>query len=427
MAAASRVKVAVLKRPAAAPKSHMAKRKRGRVVSKKASEHGKRQSENLLLWTNAVSKARKELGLVGFVPVGGKSAAGQRLYVRAKAIYGVAQGATPSSSPQKARKFEEVKDHFNTSLLPQIQEETLQLLAVLADKIEFASSQTQKNESALSEELLEAESKLKEVQAPSNMRLLAATLRTLHTQLSAEMTYLREQMQNQQNVISDLEQRCKDFAAAAMSDVEPNTASDALEKFRETHSRRQQFAAEELLSAGQDSLAQLQDIKLGMDVPALLKSTTKQWQQKISEFMHKTHLNETKELASIQERCEQSENLCARSKELVQESAHAMAVFHAAVNASCERTTPMFAQSEQCHQELNSLANEIDQKFATVKQTVARAQAKHEAALSAQAYECELRKEQERTSEMAMRLHQGFQGAMKHYFQEPAVAATAGA
>merc|ERR1740121_3030484 len=38
-------------------------------------------------WANALKKARKELGSKGFVPFGGKTAAGRALYAKAKAIY----------------------------------------------------------------------------------------------------------------------------------------------------------------------------------------------------------------------------------------------------------------------------------------------------------------------------------------------------
>ena len=38
-------------------------------------------------WLEAVTTARKELGIKGFCPVGGKSAQGKALYAKAKALY----------------------------------------------------------------------------------------------------------------------------------------------------------------------------------------------------------------------------------------------------------------------------------------------------------------------------------------------------
>merc|ERR1712187_938755 len=53
-------------------KDKLVKNKAGRVVSKAMSARAK--------------KARKELGLTGFVAIGGKSAAGKALYAKAKSI-----------------------------------------------------------------------------------------------------------------------------------------------------------------------------------------------------------------------------------------------------------------------------------------------------------------------------------------------------
>merc|ERR1712160_29792 len=64
------------------------KNKSGKVVSKKASAAGKKRyaKNGLKAWADAVKKARKELGSVGFVPIGGKSAAGKALYAKAKSL-----------------------------------------------------------------------------------------------------------------------------------------------------------------------------------------------------------------------------------------------------------------------------------------------------------------------------------------------------
>merc|ERR1712060_714607 len=43
-------------------------------------------SSGLKAWSDAVKKARKELGLTGFVAIGGKSAAGKALYAKAKSL-----------------------------------------------------------------------------------------------------------------------------------------------------------------------------------------------------------------------------------------------------------------------------------------------------------------------------------------------------
>ena len=37
-------------------------------------------------WADATKAARKALGLVGFVPVGGKTVAGKALYAKAKSL-----------------------------------------------------------------------------------------------------------------------------------------------------------------------------------------------------------------------------------------------------------------------------------------------------------------------------------------------------
>merc|ERR1712113_735391 len=71
-------------------KDALLKNKRGRIVSKKASAHGKKVYKNIEGWIKAVQQAKKALGVTGFAPVGGKTAAGKALYAKAKAIH---QGA----------------------------------------------------------------------------------------------------------------------------------------------------------------------------------------------------------------------------------------------------------------------------------------------------------------------------------------------
>merc|ERR1719436_1770502 len=55
-------------------KADLVKSKSGKIVSKKMSALGKNNFANSALkaWADACKKARKELGLKGFVPVGGK-------------------------------------------------------------------------------------------------------------------------------------------------------------------------------------------------------------------------------------------------------------------------------------------------------------------------------------------------------------------
>merc|ERR1712066_84610 len=63
-------------------KDKLMKNKAGKVVSKQRSAASKKNwvKNGLKAWSEAVKKARKELGLTGFVAIGGKSAAGKALY-----------------------------------------------------------------------------------------------------------------------------------------------------------------------------------------------------------------------------------------------------------------------------------------------------------------------------------------------------------
>merc|ERR1712226_1833597 len=69
-------------------KSTLVKNKNGKVVSKAASARGKKNFANSALkrWMDACTKARKELNIKGFCPVGGKTAAGKALYAKTKAL-----------------------------------------------------------------------------------------------------------------------------------------------------------------------------------------------------------------------------------------------------------------------------------------------------------------------------------------------------
>merc|ERR1719171_138414 len=64
-------------------KSDLMKSKTGKVVTKKQHAAGKKAYKNIKGWTDAVQKARKELGVKGFVPV----KKGSALYKKAKEFY----------------------------------------------------------------------------------------------------------------------------------------------------------------------------------------------------------------------------------------------------------------------------------------------------------------------------------------------------
>ena len=69
-------------------KTDLIKSKSGKIVSKKASLAAKKKfTKGIGKWSVAVSKARKALGIKGFVPVGGKTAKGQAFLKKAKSFY----------------------------------------------------------------------------------------------------------------------------------------------------------------------------------------------------------------------------------------------------------------------------------------------------------------------------------------------------
>mmetsp|Transcript_140184 Transcript_140184/g.447330 ORF Transcript_140184/g.447330 Transcript_140184/m.447330 type:complete len:135 (-) Transcript_140184:147-551(-) len=69
-------------------KESLTQNKFGKVVSKKSSARAKTNYANsgFKTWIDAVRAARKALGLTGFIPVGGTSAAGKALYAKAKSL-----------------------------------------------------------------------------------------------------------------------------------------------------------------------------------------------------------------------------------------------------------------------------------------------------------------------------------------------------
>ena len=64
-------------------KSDFMLNKNGKLVSKKQHAHGRRAFKNIRGWTQAVSKARKALGITGFCAV----KKGTALYKKAREFY----------------------------------------------------------------------------------------------------------------------------------------------------------------------------------------------------------------------------------------------------------------------------------------------------------------------------------------------------
>lgn len=65
------------------------KTKNGKIVTKRQHEARKKlfKGSKLEKWINAVKEARKELGITGFVIIGGSSPTGKALYAKAKSFY----------------------------------------------------------------------------------------------------------------------------------------------------------------------------------------------------------------------------------------------------------------------------------------------------------------------------------------------------
>merc|ERR1712051_612626 len=70
-------------------KESLIKNKHGRIVNKAASARAKKtMSPAFKAFGEATKKARKELGITGFCPIGGKTAQGKALYAKVKSILG---------------------------------------------------------------------------------------------------------------------------------------------------------------------------------------------------------------------------------------------------------------------------------------------------------------------------------------------------
>ena len=69
-------------------KSHLKKNKRGKVVSKKASDRAMKSkgAKVISAWGKAVKQARNALKIKGFCPVGGKTAQGKALLAKVRSI-----------------------------------------------------------------------------------------------------------------------------------------------------------------------------------------------------------------------------------------------------------------------------------------------------------------------------------------------------
>merc|ERR1719191_2048567 len=73
--------------------------KRGKIVSKRKSAHGKRIYHNIKDWTEAIMKTRASLGVRGFVAINGRTLVGKALYVKAKALCGKYSTARAAAAP----------------------------------------------------------------------------------------------------------------------------------------------------------------------------------------------------------------------------------------------------------------------------------------------------------------------------------------
>merc|ERR1719192_1162548 len=88
-------------------KNSLVRNARGKVVSKRASAHGKHMFSRIQGWVDSMMEARKALHLEGFVAINGKSLAGKAMYVKAKELYSTrtdASAALPSAACSKMEK-----------------------------------------------------------------------------------------------------------------------------------------------------------------------------------------------------------------------------------------------------------------------------------------------------------------------------------
>merc|ERR550539_2288145 len=76
------------------------KNKRGKIVSKRASAHGKRLFRYVEDWVESVMEARSALHVSGFLAINGKSLQGKALYVKARSLRAAKRGSLAPSMPQ---------------------------------------------------------------------------------------------------------------------------------------------------------------------------------------------------------------------------------------------------------------------------------------------------------------------------------------
>mmetsp|Transcript_22713 Transcript_22713/g.59941 ORF Transcript_22713/g.59941 Transcript_22713/m.59941 type:complete len:122 (-) Transcript_22713:208-573(-) len=67
-------------------KLDLIRNKRGRIVSRRASEAGKKRYLRISRWISAVQQARRVLNLTGFIAINSKSLEGAALYCLAKEL-----------------------------------------------------------------------------------------------------------------------------------------------------------------------------------------------------------------------------------------------------------------------------------------------------------------------------------------------------
>merc|ERR1719474_921989 len=68
-------------------KGDLMKNKNGKVVSKRSHAHGVKAYKRISKWTTACNKARKDLKIKGFCPIGGSTPRGKALLAKTRSYY----------------------------------------------------------------------------------------------------------------------------------------------------------------------------------------------------------------------------------------------------------------------------------------------------------------------------------------------------
>lgn len=372
-----------MKKPAASHARRVTKR--GKVVSRRPSK-----------WALAVSEARKALGLRTFVPIGGKTVEGQRLYAETKKRYG---GETAEERACKQQcMFESARDQFK-SCLNDSQEKTVAHLAELAKAAQRAGKEGRGDQQNATNALEEAKLQL---------RLLADGIRSVQARVVEGGMRLQEQAQAQQKAMMDQEQRYKELEEK-LATLKPSQVQvrDSLAQVLDARSHQNQRIAEFLHSNGEASLKKLLQVQLN-DVPNVFKVIEEQRQAQLTTFMSELFEAETTRLAFIQERCQHSvkQNAWAMQelKAKYEEAKNLAEDFVSNVRGSCDQMVAIAAHNEARR------AEEIECSLTT-------AQSNHEAALHAESVEwCgHVLKAAEAIEENHVLLH----GEMKKYLPYP--------